>query len=250
MSWWGGSSADRVLELRALLARLANEETPLHATESPVTGDWDLHDRSRPADLRKADYLAVLRAAHMVLTTVGTIVQDYTDEALRVGADFSEIGATAGISRQAARQRHRRHRAPRTVRLVGGPRDGSEHRIIGLAREIRRSESPGRWEEEDTVDSVYRVKFGSPEVFEFQHYEDSEGRTFIEWDRRPRLYQLASFWDVESATVLAEARALSARVRSASSRVELADVELLRQALGARFNTRLSSPFRHEHDDE
>lgn len=250
--WWDGPSADRVLELRALLARLANEEAPLHATESPATGDWDLHDPGRPTDLRKADYLAVLRAAQMVLTTVDAIAQAYTGDALGVGADFGEIGATAGISRQAARQRYRRHRAQRTVRLVGGPRDRTEERIIGLTREIRRPDSAGRWEQEsmDRVESVYRVKFGSPEVFEFQHYEDSKGRAFTEWDRRPRVHQLARFWDVASATVLAEVRALAPGVRTPSSRVELADVEPLRQALGSRFDTRFSRPFRAEDYDD
>lgn len=245
--WWDGPSADRDLELRALLCRLANEESPLHAAESPVTGDWDLHDHDRPVDLRKADYLAVLRAAHMVLTTVEAIAHTYTGDALHLGVDFSEIGATAGISRQAARQRYLRRRAKRTVRLAGGPRDGAERTITGLTREIRCA-SIGRWED-DAVESVYRVKFGSPEVFEFDHYEDSKGRAFTEWDPRPRVHQLARFWDVKSPTVLAEVRGIAPGVRTPSSRVELADLEPLRVALNARFDTRFSRALRAEDEE-
>jgi len=113
-----GPSAELIMELRTLVCRVANSQSKLHAVQSPVTGDWDLDSPSRAENLRQDDYLAVLSAAHMVLTTVESLRRGIMGKALDAGVGFAEIGATEGISRQAARQRYRRHTTRRRVRLV------------------------------------------------------------------------------------------------------------------------------------
>lgn len=176
-------SAELIMELRSLVCRVANDQAGLHATQSAVTGDWDLDNLARSEDLRAEDCLAVLRAAQLVVAAVEATTRTVTTRALRDGADFAQIGAAEGISRQAARQRHRRHSAQRLVRLVGGPRDGKHASAFGATREIRHGEAAGPWDEDrevTEVTSVYRTKYGSPEVFEFHHYEDLNGNTMTE----------------------------------------------------------------------
>lgn len=229
-------SAELIMEMRALVCRVANGQTPLHARPSATTGDWDLSNSARPADQRKHDYLAVLRAAHVVQAAVEMTIVMAINGALRDGADFAEIGAAEGISRQAARQRHRRRHTKRRVRLVSGPRDGSYAHVFSHERELRWAESAGFWDsnpdywddqDDNRPSSVYRAKYGAPEVFEFLHYEDANGNAMAHWDRRPRVHQLARFWFVDSRSVLKRAQEIDPRVKTPSSRVDLATVESL-----------------------
>lgn len=219
------------MELRALVCRVANSQTPLHAACSPATGDWDLGNLARAAERRKHDYLTVLRASHLVQAAVEMTTEMAINGALANGADFAEIGAAEGISRQAARQRHQRRHAQRRVRLVGGPRDGSHAFVSGRQREIRWGESSGFWDnwDDDQPTSVYRARYGAPDVFEFLCYEDANGDAMAHWDRQPRVYQLARYWSVDARSVLKRAREIDSRVRTASSRVDPATVDSLRK---------------------
>lgn len=237
------------MELRALICGVAHNEMGA-ARRSPKPDEWDLENLLVPSEGRKEDYLAVLRAARLVAAAVEVTARMAARRAVWLGATYAEVGAAEGISRQAARQRHARESARRPIRFVGGPRDGKQSVAIGSEREIRHGEWAGPWEEDEgrhndefpQVTAVYRAKYGSPDVFEFHHYEKSEDGTVIaEWDRRPRVHELARYWFTESAIVLAEARALDSAVRTPSSRVNFTILEPLREALRARLGGRLSS---------
>jgi hypothetical protein len=239
---------DLIMEMRALVCRVANSQTPLHATHSPTTGDWDLGNPARSAEQRKHDYLTALSAGHLVQAAVEMAVEMAIGGALRDGADYAEIGAAEGISRQAARQRHQRRYVKRRVRLIGGPRNGDHAYVFGREREIRRVESAGFWDnrdfsewddwDDDRPNSVYRVKYGAPEVFEFLCYEDAKGNAMTNWDRRPRVHQLARYWLVDPRSVIERAREIDSKVKSPSSRVDLVTVESLREV----FSLRRSAP--------
>lgn len=240
-----------IMEMRALLCRVANSQIPLHATPSPTTGDWDLGNPTRPIEERKHDYLSVLSAGHLVQAAVAMAIEMAISGALQDGADYAEIGAAEGISRQAARQRYQRRYVKRRVRLIGGPRDGEHVYVFGSEREIRRVESAGFWDNrdfsewddrnDDRPNSVYRVKYGAPEVFEFLCYEDANGNAMANWDRRPRVYQLARYWLLDSRLIIKHAREIDPKVKSRSSRIDLTTVESLREVFSPRRGTPLSA---------
>lgn len=243
-------SAALIVELRALICRVA--DGPAESRRPRVgPGSWDLDNVLVSGGGHKEDYLAVLRAARQVVVAAEATAELAVHHALREGADFAELGAAEGVTRQAARQRYERTTARRAVRFVGGPRDGTEGVAIGAQREIRRGEWAGPWERRQSwggssggpsVISVYRAKYGSPGVFEFVHYENSEtGKVVANWGRRPRVEELARYWFTDSTTVLAEARVLSPKIKTPASRVELPLLEPLRAALLARLGGRLSS---------
>lgn len=241
-------SAALILEVRALICGVA--DVRLGAADRPGPG-WDLDNLLAEAHGGKEDYLAVVRAARQVAAAAEITARMAARRAHWHGADFAEIGAAEGITRQAVRQRMERATARRTVRFVGGPRDGTTGVAFGTEREIRRGEIAGPWEGRygeynerfPAVTSAYRAKYGSPDVFEFHHYEDSEnGKVIAQWDRRPRVHELARYWRTDSMTVLAEARKLSPEIKTPASRVDLALLEQLRTALAKRLGgRRLSS---------
>src|SRR4051794_32161019 len=66
---------------------------------------WDLDSAFRHSDRRRQDYLTLLTAIREVRQALDELADRYTVQARNNGADFAEIGAAAGVSRQAARQR-------------------------------------------------------------------------------------------------------------------------------------------------
>jgi hypothetical protein len=103
---------------------------------------WSIAERTRPAirpvepwDRDQPSTVEERRAGSLALMSVYTqmikVLQRRLDlaikEALTLEADYGDVGAACGVSRQAARQRWLRHceryEFPK-VRLVGGPGDG------------------------------------------------------------------------------------------------------------------------------
>lgn len=183
-------SAATILATWDLVYRLADPE--LHATCSERTGEWDLNNPERPAVQRKHDYLTVLRMVRSIQATLESLLETTAVEAQGCGADFAEIGAAQGMSRQAARQAINRATTQHRATLSGGPRNGQQIFRRHWETTVRYSvpspsnESDPWLDEEDEVVAVYRRKHGSPEIFEFQHLEDSTRKVLpAEPGRRP-----------------------------------------------------------------
>ena len=177
---------------------------------------------------------------------------DWTvNEALATGATYGEIGEACGISRQAARQRWLRHRQRhdvRTVRpvsgldavswdgtwphagypgnmdicLVGGPCDGSRNFAkLGQPFEIEVPAPPG-----STDSLVWTARYLPSEidlsiyVFDRMESEPRPPSRTGSQPRKPRVYEIAKEFGVESKAVLAKLQEIGEFVRSASSTVE------------------------------
>ena len=96
----------------------------------PPAEPWD-HDYPSTVEQRRAGCLALLSVYTQMIKVLQRRLDLATKEALKLEADYGDIAAACGISRQAARQRWLRHREryefPK-VRLTGGPRDGEWER--------------------------------------------------------------------------------------------------------------------------
>jgi hypothetical protein len=221
-----------IIIVRDFLCQLAGDL--LYADRSKVSGQWDLDNPLRPREQRREDYLTLLQVGRSVNTALEFNTEMAESRAQRNGAGFGEIGAALGISRQAARQAHKRRTTEHTVTLVGGPRDGSTAQTTADTAELSYAvrdpffrEHP--WLEDEELPSViYRRKYGSPAVFEFVHFTSHDGKIIAEPDVRPRVYDLAKAWDLDSRTILARASDFTAGLRSPSSRVDRATFEQLR----------------------
>lgn len=72
----------------------------------------------------------LLATIRTVQDTLDELADRYCYRAKRNGADFAEIGAAAGISRRAARQRHLRQTVRRPVTTCGRPWDGRPMNVV------------------------------------------------------------------------------------------------------------------------
>lgn len=226
------AGAATILATWDLVHRLADPD--LHATYSERAGGWDLDNPERPDAHRKHDYLTALRVARSIQAALESFLVTTAVSAQRCGADFADIGAAQGMSRQAARQAIKRATTRHRATLAGGPRDGQQILRFHAETTVRYGVPGSRdeldpWLDEDEGTAVYRRKHGSPEIFEFQHLEDRAGKVLpAEPDRRPRVHQLALAWGMDSRIVLKQVRTIDPQVRTASSRVDLATVEQLK----------------------
>ncbi len=208
---------------------------------SDVAGEWDLDNLLRPKQQRKEDYLELLQTGRKVMAALEFNLALLASRARRNGADFGEIGATQGISRQAARQAAKRSGAKRPVTLVGGPRDGAEAAMPRPGRlgspsaegPVLQAAPLDRGRRGAAIRGVPR-KHGQPHVFEFAHYESHDGKVIPEPDLRPRIHHIAYAYGLDSRTVLAQAREVNPALRSPSSRVDRATLEQLDPIVMAR----------------
>lgn len=184
---------------------------------------------SRPAD-RREDYLTLLATIRTVRDALDDLAGHYGYLARRNGADFAEIGTAAGISRQAARQRHLRQTVRKPVTMSGGPWDGrsmtvllGESRVRRLALDPWLKERP--WLEErldpgdDPVYAVYQRSRDNPEVYRFQRYENPDGTPTDEPDHSLRIYRLADAWGLYSWALMHYAKRVDPGVRGEYSRL-------------------------------
>jgi len=176
------------------------------------------------AEERRMGCLVLLGVYTHMIKVLQTRIDLAVKEALTLDASYGEIAAACGVSRQAARQRWLRHREryefPK-VRLSGGPRDGESERprpgeelIVSL------------WEQGPARPSGYARYVPSQ--------EDPGAYTFIEsqtynWDEaakqgsrrgKPRVFEIAKEFGVESKEVLAKLQEMGEFVRSAAATVE------------------------------
>lgn len=211
------------------VCQLAAQE--LHAWWSESRATWDLDSGLRSRDHRRQDYLTLLTMIRDVRDALDDIADRYTFRAKQNGADFAEIGAAAGVSRQAARQRHLRQTVQRLVTMVDGPWDGRPYNVL-LGESAVRLLAFDPWLDErpwlkerldphdDPVYAIYRRAPDNAEVYRFQRYESSDGTVTTEPDHPLRIYRLADSWGLYSRIVLDYARRLDPEIRGESSRLD------------------------------
>jgi hypothetical protein len=209
--------------LDAQLQQLAWSEARYTRFAAEPAEPWD-HYEPTSRDERLLGCLALLG----VYTRMIRALQRRTDlavkEALALGGDYGDIGHACGVSRQAARQRWLRHRDLyefARVRLSGGPRDGEwarprpgEDLIVDL------------WEAGPARPSGHARYVPSEE--DPGTYTFAEQQTY-DWDAvaaeppqggKPRVYQIAKEFGVESKAVIAKLQEMGVFVRSAAATVE------------------------------
>jgi hypothetical protein len=168
--------------------------------------------------------LALLRVYTRMIAALQRKIDLAVRQALALGGNYADIADACGVSRQAARQRWLRHRElyefPR-VRLSGGPRDGEwarpqpgEQLMVDL------------WEDGQARPSGYLRYVPSeedPSIYTFaesQTYDWNATATEPSPGGKPRVYQIAKEFGVESKVVMAKLQEMGVFVRSASAPVE------------------------------
>ncbi|CAA9380288.1 MAG: hypothetical protein AVDCRST_MAG66-235 [uncultured Pseudonocardia sp.] len=220
--------AETVIAVEDFLCQLVTEK--LHAFWSESRATWDLDSGlRRPAD-RRQDYLTLLATIRTVQDALDELAGRYGYRAKRNGADFAEIGAAAGISRQAARQRHLRQTVLKPVTMSGGPWDGrlmkvllGEFTVSLPALDPWLEDRPWLRErldpDDDPVYAVYQRCRDNPEMYRFQRYENPDGTPTDEPDHSLRIYRLADGWGLHSWSLTHYAKRVDPGVRGESSRL-------------------------------
>jgi len=179
---------------------------------------------------RRLGCLLLLRVYTRMIKVLQRRIDLAVKEALALDATYGDIATACGVTRQAARQRWLRHleqyEFPRVV-LRGGPRDGEQERP-----------RPGEeltvqlWDAGPARPSGYARYIPSkddPGIYIFA------GSQTYDWDPavsetprrgKPRVYEIAKEFGVESKVVMAKLAEMGELVRSAASPVE---PEALRQ---------------------
>lgn len=232
--------AETVTAVEDFLCQLSTEKLYAFWSESRATWDLDSGLR-RPAD-RRHDYLTLLATIRTVQYALDELVGRYSYRAKRNGADFAEIGTAAGISRQAARQRHLRQTVQKPVTMSGGPWDGRPMKVLlgdsmvsllafdpWLADRtwLHDRLDPG----DDPVQAIYQRCRDNPQMYLFQRYENPDGTPTDEPDHSLRIYRLADAWGLSSRDLLHYAKRVDSGVRGESSRLSPADAAQLRSLI-------------------
>ena len=229
-------ATSRVLDtrLRQMAWSIASRARPGVSPAEP----WD-RDYEYPATVeeRRAGYLALLRVYTHMIKVLERRIDLAVKEALSLDANYGDIAAACGVSRQAARQRWLRHREqyePPKVRLTGGPRDGEELERPRPGDELIVT----LWEAGPSRPSGYATYVPSsedPSIYIFTESQDYGWETADSPSRRPgeiRVYQLAKECGVGSQVLMSRMSNMGEYVISASSIVEPAIAEKLRAHFG------------------
>lgn len=230
-------AAEIVTAAEDLVCRLAEER--LHAYWSEARGTWDLDSGLRSRDHRQQDYLTLLRTIRDAKAALDELADRYAYRAKRNGADFAEIGAATGVSRQAARQRHLRQTVLRPITMIGGPWAGRPMNIL-LGDSVVRLPAFDPWLDEhpwlkeelnsfdDPVYAIYRRTPDDPDVYRFRQYENPDGTVTHAPEHHLRIYRIADSWRLSSWVVLDYARRVDTQIRGESSRLDRATADKVR----------------------
>lgn len=141
----------------------------------------DDQSRRRLGDESKEVRLTLLKILEDMAHVIELSSFKAETDAIRSGAGFAEIAAYRGVSRQAVRQRRKRHldalrTQKRKITLVGGPYGGDEKIVSDAAKAIRTPVSVYRQDIDDEWASVsyvarYVQSTGSDELFVFESIE-------------------------------------------------------------------------------
>ena len=236
--------------------------------EDDSWADDDPWDNHRATELeRRASCLALLYVYAWMIKILQRRIDWTINEALAAGATYGDIAGTCGISRQAVRQRWlrlRRRGDIRTVRpaqglasigpdgtwangllnkvikvrLVGGPLDGERTTVRqGEMSKFAIEPSPGS---ADTIPQLARYvpKDDDLSIYIFDGLEPDPdvvpAAGSVGGTRKPRVYEIAQEFGVESKDVMVRLQGMGEFVRSASSTVEPDALRRLWKHFGAR----------------
>jgi Translation initiation factor IF-2, N-terminal region len=240
------------------------------AVQGPTADPWASPGGTR--EERRSGSLQLLAVYSQLVKVLQRRIDLTIKDALDAGSDYGEIATACGVSRQAIRQRWLRRTAgsrwfeawrpvprpgdkadaqPRTrqtsqavlVRLSGGPYDGAHDmpfpgEILKYEADSPPSESSGPV----PLLAWYLPSHDDANVYDFAGVERDARRMHTGrllppgggLARKPRVYQLAAEFGVESKVIMTELEQMGEFTRSASSTVEHVIAYKLRQQFTAQ----------------
>jgi hypothetical protein len=246
------------------------------AVQGPAADPWA--DAGGTREERRAGSLQLLAVYSQLIKVLQRRIDLTIKDALDAGSDYGEIATACGVSRQAVRQRWlrrtagsrwfevrrpaprpgdsgqpRAHEAAQTVlvRLAGGPYDGA--RDMPSPGEILKYEvdSPPL-ESSGPVPLLawYLPSQDDTNVYVFAGVERDAWRMHTgrllppggALAKKPRVYQLAAEFGVESKVIMTKLQEMGEFTRSASSTVEHLAAYKLREQFAAQAQCKPSSP--------
>jgi hypothetical protein len=239
------------------------------AVRGPAADPWAGAGGTR--EERRAGSVQLLAVYSQLIKVLQRRIDLTIKDALDAGSDYGEIATACGVSRQAIRQRWLRRTAgsrwfevrrpspraggqagarPHThepapavwVRLVGGPHDGA--RDMASPGESLQYEADGPPTESSgpvPLLACYVPSRDDANVYVFAGVERDAWRMYTgrllppgAGVAKPRVYELAAEFGVESKVVMAELQEMGEFIRSASSTVEHLAAHNLRQQFAAQ----------------
>ena len=263
-------------DTRQLASQL--HEVAWSAVRGPAADPWTGASGTR--EERRAGSLGLLAVYCRLVKVLQRRIDLTIKDALDAGADYGQIATACSVSRQAVRQRWIRRTAgsrwyevrlpyprPRSwtdprprggeparavvVRLAGGPHDGgrdfaSPGEILMYEADGPSSGSPGyvpllAWYVPSQDDANVYVFAGAER--DLRRQADPAGQQPGSAGRpKPRVYELAAEFNVESKTVMDQLKQMGEFVRSASSTVEHPVAQKLREQFYAQAHRKSGSP--------
>ena len=253
-------------DIRQLASQL--HEIAWSAVRGPAADPWAGADGTRQD--RRAGSLELLAIYSQLIKVLQRRIDLTIKDALDAGSDYGEIATACGVTRQAIRQRWLRRAAasrwfdvrrppPRPgdqvggrphareteqavwVRLAGGPHDGARDtavpdEVLQYEADSPPSDSSGPM----PLIAWYAPSRDDANVYVFGGVERDAWRTYTgrllplgAGAAKPRVYELAAEFGVESKAVMAKLQEMGEFIRSASSTVE----HLAAQELRGHFAT-------------
>lgn len=242
-----------MIDIRRLASQL--HEIAWSAVQGPAADPWAGSGGTR--EERRAGSLQLLAVYSRLIKVLQRRIDLTIKDALDAGSDYGEIATACGVSRQAIRQRRLRRTAdprwfevlrpsPRpggqpgstshsqersrdtSVRLVGGPLDGA--RDIAFPGQILKYEADRPPTESSSAVPLlawYVPSRDDANVYVFGGVERDAWRMYTGQllppgarARKPRVYELAAEFGVESKVIMLKLQEMGEFVRSASSTVE------------------------------
>jgi Translation initiation factor IF-2, N-terminal region len=262
------------------IPRLASQlhEIAWSAVQGPAADPWT--DTEGTREERRSGSLQLLTLYSQLTKVMQRRIDLTIKDALDAGSDYGEIAAACGVSRQAIRQRWLRRTAgsrwfeawrpasrpgsqadsqPRAgvaaqtvlVRLAGGPYDGA--RDMAVAGEILKYEAdspPSELSGPVPLLAWYLPSQDDANVYVFAGVERDAWRMHTglllppggALAKKPRVYQLAAEFGVESKVIMTKLKEMGEFIRSASSTVEHLTAYKLRQQFAAQAQRKPRSP--------
>ena len=255
-------------DIRQLASQL--HEIARSTIRQPAADPWAGAGGTRQE--RRAGALQLLAIYSQLIKVLERRIDLTIKDALDAGSDYGEIAKACAVSRQAIRQRWLRRTSPspwfevrlpsprpRTqidsrppgqelpravwVRLAGGPHDGGRDvavpgEILVYEADSPRSGSSGAvpllacYVPSENDDAVY--VFAGVERDLCRPADPTSSRSRTVGGAKPRVYELAAEFGVESKVVMAKLQEMGEFVRSASSTVEHVIAQRLREQFGPR----------------
>ena len=263
-------------DIRQLASQL--HEIAWSAVRGPAADPWGSAAGTR--EERRTGSLELLAIYSRLVKVLQRRIDLTINDALNAGSDYGQIAAACGVSRQAVRQRWMRRTAdsrwyevrlpyprPRSwtsgrsrggeparavvVRMAGGPHDGgrdfaSPGEILTYEADAPSSDPPGyvpllAWYVPSQDDANVYVFAGAER--DLRRQADPAGQRPGNAGRpKPRVYELAAEFNVESKAVMDQLMQMGEFIGSASSIVEHPVAQKLREQFYAQAHRKSGSP--------